>query len=383
MQQGEKGDERSMLDQSNVLLYGGGHGPPWKGRASPLVLAGKAGTRGPGIIVDFSRSTSISSLPASPDPQLFKKIFADHPRGSMPSPLPSSLEGRVENHDRKKPMVTSALSNKSFLSIGSTRQLSSSDQVNREEEAISWGTGSLTEPESRQADAHEGEGMNMLVGDGKDAVDQVHLEEKERKRSSAERIIQKLDQRDEMVTTPAVEECFVRVKMRELDEYDARNEVACLEIEQAFRFEQLMGNTVTFEPGYRVFTWALDWTFDEAMNEEEIPLAVQMRMWEEDEMRKMQEEGLRNPLIRWRIRNVEEQDEGLDLGRLYEELRNLGRDRHTRVGQEQEQVDRRRQPDEWIQTSVWIIEELGRNSQVDGLQERSVGLRIFPREYSA
>jgi hypothetical protein len=144
-----------------------------------------------------------------------------------------------------------------------------------------------------------------------------------------------------------------------------------------------MGNTVTFEPGYRVFTWALDWAFDEAMNEEEIPLAVLMKMWEEDEMRKMQEEGLRSPLTHWRTLNVEEQEKGLDLNRLYEELRSLGRDRHTRRGQEQEQVGREGRPDEWIRTSVWILEELGRNSQVDGFQERSVGLRIFPREYSA
>jgi hypothetical protein len=280
-------------------------------------------------------------------------------------------------------MVTSALSNKSFLSIGSTWQLSGSFQANRDKKALSWGTGSLTEPESRQADAYEGEGVSMLVGEGKRVDDQIQSEEREEKRSSAEKTIQKLDQRDKTVTTPAVAECFVRVKTGELNEDDARNEVAGLEIEEAFRFEQLMGNTVTFEPGYRVFTWALDWAFDEATNDEEIPLAVQMRMWEEDEMRKMQEESRRSPFIRWQTRNVEEQDEGLDLGRLYEELRNLGRDRHTRSGQEQDQAGREWRPDEWIQTSVWILEELGRNSQIKGFQERSVGLRIFPREYSA
>jgi hypothetical protein len=159
--------------------------------------------------------------------------------------------------------------------------------------------------------------------------------------------------------------------------------VACLEIEEAFRFEQLMGNTVTFEPGYRVFTWAMDWAFDEARNEDEIPLAVQMRLWEEDEMRKMREEGIRSPFTQWRTLSDEEPDEGLNLGRLYEELRSLGRNRHTRMGQEQEQVGREWQPDEWIRTSVWIIEELGRSYQADVVPERSVGLRIYPRVYNA
>jgi hypothetical protein len=166
------------------------------------------------------------------------------------------------------------------------------------------------------------------------------------RRSLAERRIQWLDRRDRMRTTPAVAECFTKVKMGESDENEARNEVACLEIEEAFRFEQLMGNVFTYEPGYRVFTWEMDWAFDEASNDDEIPLAVQMRLWEEDERRKMQEEGIRSPFTKWRTRNFEEPDEGLDLGRLYEELRSLGRNRHTRTGQEQEQVGREWQPDE-------------------------------------
>jgi hypothetical protein len=236
---------------------------------------------------------------------------------------------------------------------------------------MSWGTGSLTEPESRHADAYEGEGVNMLVGNGKSVDDQAQSEERERereeKRSSAKRLIQRMDQRDRTETTPEVAKCFVRVQMGELDEYEARNEVACLEIEEAFRFEQLMGNTVTFEPGYRVFTWAMVWAFDVARNEDEIPLAVQMRLWEEDEMRRMEEEGGRSPFTQWRTMNVEEQDQGLNLGRLYEELIRLGRNRHTRIDQEQEQGGRERQPDEWIRTSVWIIEELGRSCQRDAI----------------
>jgi hypothetical protein len=62
--------------------------------------------------------------------------------------------------------------------------------------------------------------------------------------------------------------------MGEMSETEARNEVACLEIEEAFRFEQLMGNVHRYEPGYRVFTWAMDWAFDEATNDDESPLAA-------------------------------------------------------------------------------------------------------------
>jgi hypothetical protein len=31
----------------------------------------------------------------------------------------------------------------------------------------------------------------------------------------------------------------------------------------------------------------MDWAFDEEANDDEVPLAVQMRMWEEDERRKV------------------------------------------------------------------------------------------------
>jgi hypothetical protein len=228
---------------------------------------------------------------------------------------------------------------------------------------------------------------NLLDGNGKNVDDQSQSEERERvrgvRRSLAERRIQWLDRRDRTRTTPAVAECFTKVGMGELDEYEARNVVACLEIEEAFRFEQLMGNVVTVEPAFRVFTWAMDWAFVESADEDEIPLAVQMRLWEEDERMKMQEEGIRGPFTQWRTRNDEEPDEGLDLGRLYEELRNLGCNRHTRIGQEQEQVGREWQPDEWIQTLVWIMEELGGGHQEGVAHLLSLGLRINPRTYTA
>jgi hypothetical protein len=279
-------------------------------------------------------------------------------------------------------MVTSALSTKSFLSIGSTWQLPSRSLV-KKEDSVSGEVGMLTETESRLADAHEAEVESSLKGSGEDVEVRSKLEgndeEKEGRRTQAERRIQELDQRDQTKTTPAVAECFTKVMMRELDEYDARNEVASLEIEEAFRFEQLMGNTTTYEPGYRVFTWAMDWAFDEATNEDEIPLAVQMRLWEEDERRKMKEERTQSSFTQWRTQIVEEPDEGLNLGRLYEELRSLGHNHHTRIRQEQEQAGREWQPDEWIRTSVWILEELGGNHQEDVEQGRKVGLRVFPR----
>jgi hypothetical protein len=97
----------------------------------------------------------------------------------------------------------------------------------------------------------------------------------------------------------------------------------------------------------------------------------------------MQEEGIRSPFTKWRTRNVEEPDEGLNLGRLYEELRSLGRNRHTRIDQEHEQDEREWQPDEWIRTAVWILEELGDGHQEGVAHLRSVGLRINPRTYTA
>jgi hypothetical protein len=160
----------------------------------------------------------------------------------------------------------------------------------------------LTELESRLADTHEGEVENLLDGNGKNTNDQEVSEERENwrgvRRSLAERRIQWMDRRDRMRTTAPVAERFVKVKMEEMSDTDARNEVACPTIEEAFRFEQLMGNTFRYEVSFQLFSWEMDWAFDEVANEDEIQLAVQMRMWEEDELRKMQEEGFRSPFMR-------------------------------------------------------------------------------------
>jgi hypothetical protein len=199
--------------------------------------------------------------------------------------------------------------------------------------------------------------------------------------SIAERRIQWIDRRDRMRTTPAATDRFVKVRMGEMSDTDARSELADLTFEEWFRLEQLMGTTTHIAPAFRVFTWALDLAFGEELNDGEIPLAVQMRMWEEGELRKMQEEGIRSPFTQLRTRN--EPDEGLNLGRLYEELRCLGRDRHTRTNQDQEQIGREWQPDEWIRTSVWILEEIMGGHQEAVANLRSVGLRIYPSVYTA
>jgi hypothetical protein len=72
-------------------------------------------------------------------------------------------------------MVTSALV-ESFLSHGSTWQLLGEVSLREEDDGASEGIGSLTEPESRDADAHEGEGENSLDGSGKYDHDQSYSE---------------------------------------------------------------------------------------------------------------------------------------------------------------------------------------------------------------
>jgi hypothetical protein len=56
----------------------------------------------------------------------------------------------------------------------------------------------------------------------------------------------------------------------------------------------------------------MDWAFGEELNDSEVSLVDQMRMWEQDELRKMQEEGTRSPFTQWRTVNEALRDEGLD-----------------------------------------------------------------------
>jgi hypothetical protein len=124
------------------------------------------------------------------------------------------------------------------------------------------------------------------------------------RRSLEERRAQWVDRRERTRKLSTVEECFRKVKAGEISETDARNEVACLEIEEAYRFEQLMGNVHTYEPPFRLFIWAMDWAFGEELNDSEVSLADQMRMWEQDELRKMREEGIRSPFTQWRTMKI-------------------------------------------------------------------------------
>jgi hypothetical protein len=102
-------NEGSTLGQSNALLYGGRHGPPWKGRATPLVPAGKAGARGSEqISSDCSQSVFLSHLPTGINLCASQVDLSQAHESAVPSSS-SCLEGRVENHDRELPMVTSAL----------------------------------------------------------------------------------------------------------------------------------------------------------------------------------------------------------------------------------------------------------------------------------
>jgi hypothetical protein len=97
----------------------------------------------------------------------------------------------------------------------------------------------------------------------------------------------------------------------------------------------------------------------------------------------MQEEGIRSSFTQWRTMNEEVEEEGLDLGRLYEELRRLGSGRHTGLERGNEQVDVEWQADEWIRTSTWILEAIGGGHQEVVANLRSVGLGIRPLVYTA
>jgi hypothetical protein len=152
------------------------------------------------------------------------------------------------------------------------------------------------EPQSRHADAHAGEVENLLDGNGRCENDQVLKEARESlrgiRRSLEERMAQWVDRRESMRRPLlTVEECFTKVKAGEMSDTDARNAVT-LEIEEAYRFEQLMGNVHPYETPFRLFTCAMDWEFGEELNDSEGSLADQMKMWEQDELRKMQEQGL-------------------------------------------------------------------------------------------
>jgi hypothetical protein len=132
---------------------------------------------------------------------------------------------------------------------------------------------------------------------------------------------------------------------------------------------------------------ALDWAFCAELNDNEVPLAEQMRLWEQDELRKMQEEGL-SPFTRGRTVNGTVEEQGLDLGRLEDtaglerQSRGLGYGRFMNTDQVEDQVGAGWKPDEWIRTSVWILEAIG-GGHYEGVALHGVSQGIRPSVYTA
>jgi hypothetical protein len=89
-----------------------------------------------------------------------------------------------------------------------------------------------------------------------------------------------------------------------------------------------------------------------AEEDNEVSLADQMKLWEQDELRKMQEDGLsrQSPFTQWRTVTGTVEEDGLDLGRLFEELRGLGNGWVMDLQHAGNQVGAGWQADEWIQT---------------------------------
>jgi hypothetical protein len=180
--------------------------------------------------------------------------------------------------------------------------------------------------------------------------------------------------------TISVEECATKVRVGEMTRTEARN-LLDIEIEEAFRFEQLMRFTQTRETPFRLFTWALDWAFGEDQNERKVSMAEQMRLWEQDELRNVKEEGL-SQFARRRTVTGEAEDLGLDFSRLYEELRGMGHGKFTNVNRVEDRVGAGWRPDEWIRTSVWILEAIG-GRPPGGVALHGVSQRIRPSVYTA
>jgi hypothetical protein len=135
---------------------------------------------------------------------------------------------------------------------------------------------------------------------------------------------------------------------------EARNALVDVDLEEAYRFGRLMGFTHAIETPFQLFTRALDWAFEQG--EQEIPLE------EWDELRKIQEEHKRSSgpsHVAEGCGNVHR----LDVNRTWEELKQLMCERssgpiHVVVGGSAAQ-----EADEWIRTSVWILEELADGHQ--------------------
>jgi hypothetical protein len=143
-----------------------------------------------------------------------------------------------------------------FLSHGSIWQLLGEVSVSEEDTVTSEETRSLTESESRHADACVGSVENISDGNGKSVNDQCWKESQESlrgiRRSLEERREQWVNRRvrgfGPLVT---VEKCVNKMMDGEMSETEARNAMACFDIDEEFRFWRLMGFTQTHETAFR------------------------------------------------------------------------------------------------------------------------------------
>jgi hypothetical protein len=86
----------------------------------------------------------------------------------------------------------------------------------------------------------------------------------------------------------SAEQYVQQVRAREMSITEVRDELT--DIEEAYKFEQMMGNV--FEYGHELdLDWELD--FAQSREEEDIPLAVTMRLWEQGELELTREDDER------------------------------------------------------------------------------------------
>jgi hypothetical protein len=141
---------------------------------------------------------------------------------------------------------------------------------------------------------------------------------------------------------------------------EARNALIDVEIEEAFQAEQWTGFTQTNELPCQAFTWALDWAFER--DEHENPLAEQMKLWEQNELRKIREEDKRSSGLSHV--DVGGGDVHLNVNRTWEELTQVMCERSSGPNHVVDGGCVAQEAYESIRISVRILEELeGRPSE--------------------
>jgi hypothetical protein len=173
---------------------------------------------------------------------------------------------------------------------GSVWQLSGEDSVQSKEVAASGEAGFLTDLESRLADTHIGKATNLdEVGNDEQRMKELADGLREIKMALDE-MRAEWAMKPQNVTGLSAEECFMQLKAGQMTDTEARMTLFDGESEEeAFRFEQLMGNTY-MAPMDRVDDLVENWRRnqdDERLVED---LAGLMRYWEQDELNRIREE---------------------------------------------------------------------------------------------